>query len=65
MTFEINGVHIYSLTSYYFIVKTDDVDTLTAATNTDLLHQLSDKVDPALLDAVSCVSETISSGAIA
>lgn len=65
MTYEISGVHIYSMTNYYFIVKTDAVDQVAAVTNSDLMNQLADKVDPALLDAVNCAAEAMCSGSVA
>ncbi len=60
-TYEINGVHIYSMTNYYFIVKTEDVENLTAAVNNDLLLSLSDKIDPSIIDAVGSATDVLNS----
>ncbi|MCE9687110.1 hypothetical protein LZP73_13005 [Shewanella sp. AS16] len=64
-TFEINGVHIYSMTNYYFIVKTEEIDTITSVLNHDLLGHLSDKIDPSLLEVAHNVSDIISSTTVA
>jgi hypothetical protein len=64
-TIEINGVHIYSMTNYYFIVQTDEIDSITAALNSDLLGQLSDKIDPSLLELANNVSDLIGNTTIA
>ncbi|GAC26541.1 hypothetical protein WNY77_18650 [Paraglaciecola mesophila] len=63
--FSINGVHFYSMTNYYFIVKTDEVENITAVANSDLLNQLYDKIDPQILDAATQASDLISSSTLA
>jgi len=58
-------VHFYSMTNYYFIVKTDEVENITAVANSDLLNQLYDKIDPQILDAATQASDLISSSTLA
>jgi len=60
-TVDINGVHIWSMTNYYFIVQTEEVEKLTASVNNDLLSTLTDKIDPSIIEAVNSATEVISS----
>lgn len=62
-TVDINGVHIWSMTNYYFIVETKEVEKLTASVNQDLLSTLTDKIDPSIIDAVNNATEVVNSAA--